>query len=99
MPHPSPRTCYDPDGLNTGSWPGPAHGQVVTASDRFFTRSHAPVPVLDAGRWQLEIGGLVERPLSLSLAALTEAFPRRELTATLVCAGMRRDEFSALGPL
>jgi sulfite oxidase len=99
MPHPAPRTSYDPDGLNTGSWPGPAPGEVVTAADRFFTRSHAPVPVLDAGRWQLEIGGLVERPQSLPLAALAEAFPRRELTATLVCAGMRRGEFSALGPL
>jgi sulfite oxidase len=36
------------------------------------------------------LDGLVERPLRLSVDALRDSFPRRELTATLQCAGNRR---------
>jgi sulfite oxidase len=39
------------------------------------------------------------RPLSLSLSELRESFPRREVAATLVCAGLRRDEYQRLGQL
>ena len=37
--------------------------------------------------------------MSFSLEELLRAFPRREVTATLVCAGLRRAEFLSLGPL
>ena len=91
------RLVHDPDGLNTAAWPvGTDH--LVTPVDLFFTRSHAPVPEIDPATWRLEVGGLVDNPRSFSLAELV-AFPRQEVTATLVCAGLRRDEFLTLGPL
>ncbi|MFL5518026.1 MAG: sulfite oxidase [Gemmatimonadales bacterium] len=93
----SHRLIHDPEGLNTAPWPvGTDH--LVTPVDLFFTRSHAPVPQIDPAAWRLEIGGLVDHPRTFSLDELA-AFPRREVTATLVCAGLRRDEFLTLGPL
>jgi len=92
------RCAHDPDGLNTGAWPVPAD-QLITPTDSFFTRSHAPIPVVDASTWRLEVGGLVERPRSFSLEDLTRDFGERSVAATLVCAGLRRSEFLSLGPM
>jgi sulfite oxidase len=94
----NPRLVHDPEGLNTAVWPIEAD-QLVTPVERFFTRSHAPAPDIDPTTWRLEIDGLVDRPRSLSLEELVDAFPRREVVATLVCAGLRRDEFLGLGPM
>ena len=92
------RLVHDAERLNTGVWPLP-DGERLTPVERFFTRSHAAVPRIDAGTWRLDVGGLVERPAQLGLAELLRALPRRELDATLVCAGMRRAEFLPLGEL
>src|SRR5215475_381543 len=62
----------------------------VTALDAFYVRDHGEVPVADLGSWRLRVEGLVERPLSLSLSTLREAFNEREVVATLQCAGNRR---------
>src|SRR4051812_45444357 len=62
----------------------------VTATDEFYVRGHGPVPRIDAGAQRLRVHGLVERELDLSLATLREAFPERQVTATLQCAGHRR---------
>jgi sulfite oxidase len=94
----SSRLVHDPDGLNTAAWPVPPE-DFVTPVGSFFTRSHAPVPDIDAQSWRLDVAGLVERPRSFSLDELSQTFPRRQVTATLVCAGLRRDEFLSLGPL
>jgi len=93
-----PRLVHDPDGLNTAVWPVPGN-HLVTPIDHFFTRSHAPVPQIDPSTWRLEVGGLVESATSFSLEELRRACPQRHVTATLVCAGLRRNEFLALGPL
>lgn len=92
------RIVHGTDGLNTAIWPVQAD-HFVTPVDRFFTRSHAPVPHIDPGTWRLQVGGLVDHPRSFSLDELGRAFPRRHITATLVCAGLRREEFLSLGPL
>ncbi len=94
----SQRLIYGDDGLNTAAWPMPADLH-VTPSHLFFTRSHAPVPLVDPRTWRLEVCGLVERPGRYSLNELKRVFPKREVTATLVCAGLRREELLALGPL
>jgi sulfite oxidase len=94
----SRRLVHDPDGLNTAAWPVPLD-EFVTPVDSFFTRSHAPVPHIQTASWRLEVAGLVERPRSFSLDELSQSFPRRQVTATLVCAGLRRNEFLSLGPL
>jgi DMSO/TMAO reductase YedYZ molybdopterin-dependent catalytic subunit len=50
---------------------------------------HFDIPDVDAAQWRLEIGGLVERPLALSLEEL-RARPARTLAVTLECAGNGR---------
>jgi sulfite oxidase len=92
------RLVHDEEGLNTAVWPVP-DGRIVTPVDSFFTRSHAPVPRIDRETWRLEVDGLVARPASFSFDQLVRSFPRRQVTATLVCAGLRRDEFLGFGPL
>lgn len=94
---PARRLSHDADGLNTGTWPVPPD-QFITPAPDLFSRSHAAVPAIDPATWRVEIGGLVRRPTAFSLGEL-ERFPRREVTATLICAGLRRDEFLSLGPL
>lgn len=68
----------------------------VTATDAFYVRGHGPVPELDPAAWRLRVDGLVERQLSLSLETLQEAFVERTLTATLQCAGNRREGLIAV---
>ena len=60
---------------------------LLTPTPLFYVRDHFDeVPGFDLESWRLAVGGLVERPLSLSLDDLG-ALPRRELVCTLECAG------------
>lgn len=93
------RLVHDAEGLNSGTWAIPTAERFLTPVDRFFTRSHAPIPSIDPATWRLDVDGLVDRPRSYSLEELTRSFPRKNLTATLICAGLRRLEFLAQGPL
>ncbi|HUR95704.1 MAG TPA: sulfite oxidase [Gemmatimonadales bacterium] len=86
------------DALNTAVWPI-STDELVTPTDQFFTRSHAPTPQIDVASWRLRLRGLVRRPATFTLEELERAYPGREVTATMVCAGLRRDEFLSLGPL
>ena len=61
----------------------------VTANERFFVRSHFPVPDVDQAAYRLEVSGLVKTPLSLTLAEL-RALPQFERAHTLECAGNGR---------
>ena len=98
MSSPPRRLVHDPEGLNTAVWPMCAD-DLVTPVEAFFTRSHAPTPAIDVATWRLEIDGLVARPATFTFAELAAGFPRREVAATLMCAGLRRDEFLTIGPL
>lgn len=98
MPTPPERLAFDPEGFNSAAWPDPVPDDGITDTDRFFSRSHAAVPRIDPDRWRLEIGGMVERSQRFTLAEM-RAMPRRSVTATLVCAGMRRAELLAVAPL
>lgn len=98
MTRPTHRLVHDAEELNTASWPVPTD-DLVTPADRFFTRSHAPVPTIDPSEWRLEVSGLVERPATFTFEELERAYQTREVTATVVCAGLRRAEFLCLGPL
>ena len=57
-----------------------------TPTSQFFDVSHYNRPVLDGDTWRLPIGGLVDRPLTVSLEDL-KALPRQEVLYTLECAG------------
>lgn len=66
--------------------------RLLTPNDVFFVRSHHGLPKLDLAR-RLEVTGLVESPLSLSLEQL-QKLPQTTVTAVLQCAGNGRALFS-----
>ena len=70
----------------------------ITPAKLFYVRSHAAVPPVEAAGYRLQVGGLVDRPRSFSLAEL-QAMPAVQLTASLMCAGNRRDELIAYRPV
>jgi sulfane dehydrogenase subunit SoxC len=61
----------------------------VTPLGLHYLLIHFDIPFVDAATWQLEIGGEVERPLTLTLDEL-KARPRRTFAVTLECAGNGR---------
>ncbi|HEY3935597.1 MAG TPA: sulfite oxidase [Gemmatimonadales bacterium] len=98
MSEASGRVAFDQEGFNSAAWPDPVAIDGITSTDRFFSRSHAAVPQIDPVTWRLEVGGMVEHPRRYSLAEIG-AMSRHTVTATLVCAGMRRAELLTVAPL
>ncbi|MBO1766667.1 sulfite oxidase [Allobranchiibius sp. GilTou38] len=62
----------------------------LTPTDTFYSRNHGPIPTLDRGTWRLDVDGLVDIRLRLSLAELQDRFEEHVVTATVQCAGNRR---------
>jgi DMSO/TMAO reductase YedYZ molybdopterin-dependent catalytic subunit/rhodanese-related sulfurtransferase len=67
-------------------------GGVVMPNARFYVRNHFDTPRLDPVSWRLEVTGLVDRPLRLSLRDLHN-MRSETLVATLECAGNGRSGF------
>src|SRR5260370_31357019 len=67
-------------------------GGVVMPNARFYVRNHFYIPNLDPENYRLRVGGLVERPLSLSLHEL-RAMRSHSQAITLECAGNGRSLF------
>ncbi len=67
-------------------------GSVVMPNARFYMRNNFRMPDLDADTFRLAIGGLVERPLSVSLRELQTMRSKTEVV-TLECAGNGRALF------
>ena len=82
---------HEDDPFNAETSPAALAEAAVTATDAFYVRGHGEVPEVDPAAWRLRVHGLVERELELSLSTLREAFREREVTATLQCAGNRRE--------
>ena len=61
---------------------------VITPNDQFFTTQHFGHPEIDTGAYRLRVSGLVDQPLSLSLADL-RGMPSRELVFGFECSGNR----------
>ena len=61
----------------------------VTPVGLHYLLTHFDIPHVDPAAWRLEVGGLVERPLSLSLDDV-RARPARTLAVTMECAGNGR---------
>ncbi|HSM12885.1 MAG TPA: sulfite oxidase [Thermoanaerobaculia bacterium] len=70
----------------------------VTPTELFFVRNHGDVPEVGRAEFRLRVEGEVERPLELALDELGRR-PRRELVATIQCAGNRREELAAHRPI
>jgi DMSO/TMAO reductase YedYZ molybdopterin-dependent catalytic subunit len=67
-------------------------GGVVMPNARFYMRNHFPIPDLEGDAFRLAVGGLVERPLTLSLRDLHN-MRSQTLVVTLECAGNGRALF------
>jgi DMSO/TMAO reductase YedYZ molybdopterin-dependent catalytic subunit len=67
-------------------------GGVVMPNAHFYVRNHFQIPDLDPAAFRLTVGGLVERPLSLSLRDLHN-MPSQAHVVTLECAGNGRTKF------
>ena len=57
-----------------------------TPNDKFFTVKHYELPAIDGGQWRLGVDGLVDRPMTVSLADLKRR-ARRTVDFTLECSG------------
>jgi anti-anti-sigma factor len=68
-------------------------GGAVVPNQRFYIRNHFHIPQLDATSWRLDVIGLVERPLSLSLRDLVK-MPSQTEFVTLECAGNGRSQLN-----
>lgn len=84
---------------NAGTPPELLRQAFVTPAELFFARNHAPMPQVDPARHRLTVTGMVKEPLQLSLDALRDDFSRVTITATLQCAGNRRQELMAIEPI
>ena len=58
----------------------------ITPNDKFFRVSHYDKPVIDDKKWNLEVTGLVKKPMNLTLAAV-KARPKQEVVYTIECGG------------
>jgi DMSO/TMAO reductase YedYZ molybdopterin-dependent catalytic subunit len=61
----------------------------VTPPGLHYVLTHYDTPAVDPAAWTLAVGGAVERPYEVDLAAL-RALPRRTVRVTLECAGNGR---------
>jgi DMSO/TMAO reductase YedYZ molybdopterin-dependent catalytic subunit len=87
---------HQAESLNCETPPALLGGE-VTPTAQFYRRSHFPIPVLDESAWRLEVRGMVQRPLSLSLHELTQ-MPAETALVTLECAGNGRTLFRPQTP-
>ena len=61
----------------------------ITPLGLHYLLTHFDIPHIDERTWKLEVGGRVDRPVTLTLDQLKER-PARTLTVTLECAGNGR---------
>lgn len=71
---------------NTLDWQGLTSW--VTPTEDLFSVGHYGTPEIDAASWALEVGGLVERPLRLTLDQI-RGRPSEDVTCLIECAGNR----------
>jgi DMSO/TMAO reductase YedYZ molybdopterin-dependent catalytic subunit len=64
-------------------------GGVVMPNAHFYVRNHFQIPRLDPSTWRLSVGGLVDRPLRISLRELGNMRSETRIV-TLECAGNGR---------
>ncbi|SNR94008.1 Mo-co oxidoreductase dimerisation domain-containing protein [Hymenobacter mucosus] len=70
-------------------FPFPTLEAPLVPTNRFYIRSHFPIPQLDTTSWRLHIGGEVREELNISYDEL-QNMPSKTVTATLECAGNGR---------
>jgi DMSO/TMAO reductase YedYZ molybdopterin-dependent catalytic subunit len=69
--------------------PFPTLEERLVPTNRFYVRSHFPIPAVEAASWRLSIEGEVNKVLTISYDEL-RALPAKTVMATLECAGNGR---------
>lgn len=64
----------------------------ITPTKLFYIRNHGTIPKIDPANFKLKIEGLVDQPIEISLDELKQRFEKADGTATMTCAGNRRQE-------
>jgi DMSO/TMAO reductase YedYZ molybdopterin-dependent catalytic subunit len=64
-------------------------GGFITPNERFYVRTHFPIPKIDKNKWRLSILGEVEKPFDISFDQLTK-LEAKTIPVTLECAGNNR---------
>lgn len=85
--------------LNAGPTPDTLQQSITTSQEHFFIRTHGTIPTINPVDYRLSLTGLLSHPLELSLDDLRHGFPIAEVSATLQCAGLRRDELLTIAPI
>ncbi len=80
----SERNPLPNEGASVAPVPG-TRPELTPLADHYRIDIDTRPPELDAATWRLRVGGLVERPLSLSLAELRERYEPRHQFVTLAC--------------
>lgn len=84
-----------PEDLET---PGEYYTTWITPVDSFFVRQHIPRPGrLDADSYRIAIGGMVSKPMEVSIADLRK-LPQYAVPATLECTGNGRGFYTPKVP-
>ena len=75
--------------------PKPYFDRAITPNEAFFVRYHIfPIPIrVDLVAWRLKVGGVVDKPLELSIADLKTKFERVSVVAVNQCSGNGRSRF------
>jgi len=84
-------------GFRNSGMPLEALRHEVTPAGLHYSLIHFDIPQVDARAWRLQVGGLVERPLALSLDEL-RGMRARTLRVTMECAGNGRAQVSPRYP-
>jgi sulfite oxidase len=62
----------------------------TTPTKLFYVRNHGSIPEPDTNEYRLSITGMVQQELCLSMDEIRQSFSKSTITATLECAGNRR---------
>ncbi len=68
--------------------------EFITPNELFFVRNHLPVPKCDPAEYTLEVAVEGLAPVKFTLEDLKTKFPQHTVTATIQCAGNRREELN-----
>jgi DMSO/TMAO reductase YedYZ molybdopterin-dependent catalytic subunit len=70
--------------------------QAITPNEAFFVRYHIfPIPTnVDLATWRLKLGGVVDKPLELSMDDLKTKFEKVSVVAVNQCSGNGRSRFA-----
>ena len=71
----------------------------LTPNHLFYVRNHFPVPLVDPQDFYLEISGEGIGTIKLTLDELKSMFTEYTITATIQCAGNRRNDLGKVKPL